>query len=277
VGRLAEIEQIAAEAETAIRNEALINAKSLVEKTRLKLLRLLNPPGENPFMKEIKITDIPAISKVDEEPLESHVMLGRRLRADLNQARLQLEKGELEVVKTRNGLLPKLDLFIDFGKTGYSSSFGGSLDIVGDGYDVKGGLSLRFPWENRSARAEEKRATLSRYQANESIENLLQLVEVDVRDAWIEINRLREQVSATAISLKLQEAKVRAETEKFRVGKSTAFLVAQAQRDLLQAETDSVSAVVECLKASVELYRLEGSILERRGITIGSLSGIGNP
>jgi hypothetical protein len=42
--------------------------------------------------------------------------------------------------------------------------------------------------------------------------------------------------------------------------------VAQAQRDLLQSQIGEVSAVVANLKAIVELFRLEGSLLLRRGI-----------
>ncbi len=89
-----------------------------------------------------------------------------------------------------------------------------------------------------------------------------------MRGAWIEAGRLREQVAATAATRRLQEEKLRAETEKFRVGKSTAFLVAQAQRDLLQAENDAVTAVAGLLKTLVECYRLEGTLLERRGISL---------
>ncbi len=57
------------------------------------------------------------------------------------------------------------------------------------------------------------------------------------------------------------------ETEKFRLGKSTSLLVAQAQRDLVSSQIDEVQAVVSYLKAFVEMYRLEGSLLDRRGIT----------
>jgi len=44
------------------------------------------------------------------------------------------------------------------------------------------------------------------------------------------------------------------------------FLVAQAQRDLLESQISETQAIANQLKALVELYRLEGSLLERRGI-----------
>ena len=50
------------------------------------------------------------------------------------------------------------------------------------------------------------------------------------------------------------------------MGKSTSFLVAQAQRDLLASRIAEVRAIVNYLKALIDLYRQDGSLLERRGI-----------
>lgn len=73
-------------------------------------------------------------------------------------------------------------------------------------------------------------------------------------------------MTATAATRKYQEETVRSETEKFRVGKSTTLLVAQAERDLLVSRLAETQAVANHLKALVQLYRLDGSLLERRGI-----------
>ena len=267
VGRMAEIEQAAAEAEVALRKEALINARSARDAGRLNLLRLINPPGAAPLNRDLTITDVPALPAADPASVDEHVALALLRRPELAQARLHIERGDLALVQTRNGLLPRLDLFISLGSTGYAASFGSSLNL-GDGHDVSAGLTLRLPLGNSAARAADKRAVLSRRQAEISLANLAQLVEVDVRGAWIEAARLREQVAATTATRRLQEEKQRAETEKFRVGKSTAFLVAQAQRDLLQAENDAVTAAAGLIKALVECYRLEGTLLERRGISV---------
>jgi len=59
---------------------------------------------------------------------------------------------------------------------------------------------------------------------------------------------------------------VRIETEIFRVGRSTSFLVAQAQRDLVRAQIFEIRALVNYLKALIGLHRVEGSLLERWGI-----------
>jgi len=267
VGKLADIERAAAEAEVALRREDLINANSALATTRLSLLRLMNPTKAGFWTRDVKAETAPAPPRETLEQIESHVQVALRMRPDLNQARMLVQRDDLEIVKTKNGLLPKMDLFLTLGKSGYSDSFGGSYARLHEkGYDVLVGVSMEYPVLNRSARATNQRAHLSRAQAVESVDNFSQLVQVDVRSAYIEVERAKELVAATAVTRKLQEEKVRAETEKFRVGKSTTLLVAQAQRDLLQSQIAEVIAVVAHLKSLVEFYRLEGSLLERRGI-----------
>src|SRR5204863_9763437 len=108
------------------------------------------------------------------------------------------------------------------------------------------------------------RAMVSREQGAEAVSNMAQLVELDVRDAFIEVNRIREQVSATAVTRQLQEETLRTEREKFRVGRSTSLLVAQAERDLLSAQLNELQASIAYLKSYVALYRIDRSLLARR-------------
>jgi outer membrane protein len=98
------------------------------------------------------------------------------------------------------------------------------------------------------------------------VSNLAQIVQVDVRSAYLEVNRSKEQIAATAATRALQEEKARIEAEKFRVGKSTSILVAQAQRDLLSSRISEIQAIVNYLKSLIDLFFMEGSLLERRGI-----------
>ncbi len=267
IGRLSEMELAAMRAEVALRQEALINARSTLATTALRLLRLLNPDGADPLTRKIVLLNRPSAPRDELDDVQTHVSAALNMRPDMNQARLALQRDELEIVKTRNGLLPRLDLFITLGKTGYSEVFGRSAQNVrGDTYDVLMGARFSYPLGNRDARAQHARATFTRLQTREALANLAQLVELDVRAAYIEIRRAAEQVTATAATRKLQEETLRAETEKFRVGKSTSLLVARAQRDLVASRIAEVEAVINYSKAMVSFYRLEGTLLIRRGI-----------
>ena len=267
VGDLAPTERSAAEAEVALRHEALINTRSTLAKTKLDLLRLVNPPGANLWDREVVLASQPTAPSIALDDVQSHVALALQRRPDLNQARLLWQRGDLEILKTRNGLLPKLDLFVTLGRTGFAESFGGSFaGRDNNALGVLAGLNFEVPVWNRAAESRHLRAVLTHEQAREAIGNLSQLIEVDVRTAFLEIVRSQEQVVATAATRKLQDEKLRVETEKFRLGKSTSLLVAQAQRDLVSSQIDEVQAVVNYRKALVEIYRQEGSLLERRGI-----------
>ncbi len=267
VGTLAETELAAAQAEVSLRRENLINARSRLETARLQLLQLLNAADGDLWDRQIVLLNQPTVPEVRLEGVESHVQVALRMRPELNQARLAVQRGDLELVKTKNGLLPRMDLFVTLGKTGYADSFGRSVgDPDEHGYDVLAGVAFEYPPINRDARARHSRALLSREQSAKAVDNLAQLVELDVRTAFIEVNRAREQIAATAVTRKYQAEALRAEVEKFRVGKSTSLLVAQAQRDLLASQITEIQVTVNYLKALVQLHRLEGSLLERRGI-----------
>ena len=268
VGELAESELAAAEAEVALRREALINARSALATTRLQLLTLLNAPGPQPLERELVLENEPTTGDVQLDPVDRHIELARLLRPELNQARLAIQRNELEIVQTRNGLLPRLDLFVTLGKTGYADRLRPAIDAWNEPgtYDTNYQAAFEYPLFNRRARALHRRAILTREQSVEALANLAQLVETDVRTAYIEVNRTNEQIAATAATRKFREQTLASEVEKFRVGRSTNLLVAQAQRDLVESQLAEVQAVVNYLKALINLYRLDGSLLERRGI-----------
>ena len=267
VGRLAKSELPAVQAEVAAQEQGLINAQADRESFRLQLLRLLNPPGPDLWRREINLIYQPTLPEIKLDEVESYVDASMRMRPLLNEARLRILRNDLEVVKTKNGLLPLMDLFITLGKSGYANSFGNSIgNIDRDSYDALVGIRFQYPFYNREARSRHQRALLTRDQAEKALKNLSQLVEVDVRTAYIEVKRAKQQIAASSATRMFDEEKLRTETEKLRVGKSTSFLVAQAQRDLLISRIAEVQALANYIKALVNLYQQDGSLLQRRGI-----------
>jgi outer membrane protein TolC len=268
VGRLARAELAAVQAEVAAQEQALIEARANKESIRLQLLRLLNPAGPGIWQREINLIHQPTLPEIKLEGVEPHVAVSMRISPILNEARLEILHNDLELVKTRNGLLPLMDLFITLGKSGYANSFGDAIDNINeDSYDAMAGVKFNYPIYNRDAKALHRRALITRKQSQKALENLSQLVEVDVRTAYIEVNRTKQQIAASSVTRKFDEEKFRTETEKMRVGKSTSFQVAQAQRDLLVSRIAEVQALTNYLKALIDLYRQDGSLLERRGIS----------
>lgn len=271
IGKLAENERAAAQAEVAQRRSSLIDARSNYDTLRIALLRLINPYDDSLRPVDIILQSEPSKPDIRMDHVDQSIKLAQRMRPELNQARLQIKRDNLEVVRTKNGLLPQLDVFLsissDLTRTQYTEAYLTSAqDRRDDGYTTQVGADFSYPIGNRAARARDSRAAMNRVRSRRALANLEQLVEQDIRTAYVEIGRSREQIDATTATRFLQEQTLAAEIEKFRLGRSTVLLVSQAQRDLLSAQISQIEAAAAYLKAIVNLYRLEGSLLERRGV-----------
>jgi outer membrane protein TolC len=264
LGQTAQAEQVAADAELAARRQARLDAEAAVEQAQLALLRLAAADWDTRF------APTTGVDAALEEPLAlaDHLALAAGLRSDLRQARLQRERGELDVVETRNGLLPRLDVFATLGRTGYSDSFGGSLPFSGgdDGSDVTVGLRFAQVIGNRGPEATARRAAIDVRRLDEALANQLRLAQFDVRSAHLEARRAAAAIAAAQATARLRAETVRTVRAQAVVGRATSLQVAQAERDLLEAELAAAQAEVAAHTALTALYRQDGSLLQRRGI-----------
>lgn len=262
----------AARAEVARREQALLEGRSRQIERRLRLLRLLNVTDNKHFQLLIDPTSQPRMDAAPIGGLDQRLELALRLRPDLNEARLRQKRQSLEVVRTRNGLLPKLELFIDLGKTGYAESFSTAWsNIDEENYFLLTGIEFSSYLGNRTAEGKHLQARASRDQAIAAVENLENMVQLDVRLAANETERTRQQIEASAVTREMEEQTLKAEQERFSVGDTTSLLVAQAQRDLLVSQLAEIEAIVEYRIALVSLFLAEGSLLERRGIQLDNI------
>ncbi len=270
VGKLAEVELVPAQAEVATRRQALINITGQCDTLKLKLLQLTNPSGGTDFWDtSIVINDNFIAPNVKMDDLRTQLSIALTKRADLETARLQKERGLLDVVKTKNGLLPYLSFFVDLGNTAYSDNFSNTYgNILNGEHDVQFGLNYSHALGNNSAQAKYEQTLLKQEQANIALENMSISVESEVRTNYIEMSRSHNQIDAAEASRKVQEEKLRTESEKYYIGKSTSINVAVAQRDLLQSQVDEVQAIADYIKSITSLYKSEGVILEKYGITL---------
>ena len=270
VGKLPELELATVRAEVASRRESLIQAETRYEQARLEFLFLLNPDTKDAWNSVVLTIEKPVIPIDSLETVEDHVELGLMYRPDLIQARYQLDKGEIDVVRTKNGILPRLDIFISMGKTSYAETFNaGKPDIGSDFYDIATGFTFAIPVLDRAERARHARAKNTLRQQEEGLNNMERMVQLDIRSAYIEVAQSRQMIEASKVNRELQEKKLEAEQVKFRVGKSTNFMVLQVQRDYTMSRLAEARSLVSYLNALTNMYLMEGTLLERRHIETG--------
>ena len=273
VGELPEIELAAAEGEVALREEDVIDARSNIEKTTFRYLHALNPPSENIWSQKVELLDSFKREEYDLGSVEDRIALARRRRPDLEQARIEFEMSDMQLVRTKNGLLPKLDFFLTLGKTGYSNAYLDTFsNLKEDSFDASGGFTFTYTLGNRAAKARRNRTLFRKKEAQAALLNFEQMVDLDVRIAYSELNRATLQISASQKATQLQEAKYQAEVEKFKVGKSTNLLVLAAQRDLTESRLDEIDALVKYRKAILGLHQADGTLMDKYEIVVPSVS-----
>ena len=257
------------QAEESSTRQTLQDAKSLQEKTRLRLLRMISPPSFDLWNRKLALLTRPNIPPDSVEEIASHIQVAMRMRPDINQARLEEQKGTLEIVKTKNGLLPKLDAFLQFGRTGYAKNFDLSVYDYGTGdggLDYLARIQFEFPPLNRRATAEYSKSILDLAKSRDAIDNLVQLAQQEVLLAYVEIHRAKEQIRLSSNTVKYQLEKRDAEIEKYRLGTGSAFRVTQAERDTITSQLSAAQARIDYLKGLTAFYVADGSLLARRGI-----------
>ncbi len=270
LGTIPESELAAAEAEVALREEDLINAQSLMEARRIGFLRLINPDPDRFWGFSIELTEELPDRDPELPPPEDLVRQALVRRPEINQARALLEKGELELIHTRNGLLPKLDFFMTLGKSGFSQTLEKSAQEIGmKAYDLTAGLQYEIWSGKRAAKALDRKTRFSQKQQEIALENLRQLVTEDVLTSYLEVRRAAQQIHATAKTVEKQVEKLRVEEVKFSLGKTTSFQVAQAQRDVAASRISALKARIGLTTALIDLARYDGMLCDGLGISIG--------
>jgi len=267
VGRAIQGAVIAARAEAESRRADLADARALVKSRTIALIRLLNPDAPEEWEVAFEPVDPPAVEHV-EAIGEISAGLALLYRPELAQARLELANRELDVVRTKNGLLPRLDAFASYGRQSLSETLRYSTrDLDNNDYDnFAVGVSLQVPLLNRGEKARYRRARYIEERAEASVANLEQLLEAEVRAAVVEVERQWERVAATRAAVEAREEQLRIQQDRFSVGMSTDLDVLIVQRDLIQAQVGEVTARIQYIQALTNLYKAEGTLLARRGV-----------
>ncbi|MBI3670811.1 MAG: TolC family protein [Acidobacteria bacterium] len=161
--------------------------------------------------------------------------------------------------------------FLGISRTGLGDALGSVFGADFPTYSLQ--LNLTIPIRNRPAQADNARAILEQRQAETRLQQLNNSVVVEVRNAQIGLEQNRARVQAAQKSRILQEQTLDAEQKKYQLGASTIFFVIQAQRDLAQAQSVEVRALVDLAKAQIDFDRALGRTLEVNRINIADAKG----
>ncbi len=287
IGTLAPIEVVRSQSAVATAKQDLIVSQTALQLQQLltknALARNLQDPGL--AAAEVIPTDTMSIPTTEPvTPIQDLVNDALAHRWELAQSRIDLTNRDINKKAAKNALLPTVDFVAWYGTNalaGNPTPQGGLIGVPNSGYgdafsklvsgdfpDYAVGFNINIPIRNRAAQADQVRSVLEYNQAEMRLQQLQNQIRIEVRNAQYSLEQNRARVEAAEAGAKLAAESLDAEQKKYLLGASTNYAVLQAQRDLAQAESNSVAARAAYEKSRVELDRATGLTLTHLGIDV---------
>ena len=292
IGTLAPIDVVQAESEVANRRVQYVTSTYTEVQTQDQVKKLITSQGDPGLIlaKLIPSQVVPKPQPSDVPPVEQAIKIALENRPEIKQLQLDLQNKKIDLEYTKNQLLPAVDLFAAYSQNGVGGketirsgfgpdapivarSEGGIFDAFGQlfGYGYTGysvGLSVQIPLRNRAAQGENARAMTDERIAEQRITSQAQQIALEVRNALTQVDMNRARIEAATKARELSERRLEAEQKKFDLGASTIRFVLEEQRNVAQAQTDELQAIVNYTKALVDIDRAMGMTLKKNNIEI---------
>jgi len=291
VGTLAPIEIYTAQAEVATREADILEAEAQVKNSEDLLKTILNlfaSEGEN--LREIVPKDKPVYQE-REVRLEEAFLTALENRPDLKAMKLELKNKELDLSYAKNQLLPELDLQASYWSPGITGDRilylndnpltrivvgiipGEPRDALKDAFKFKFDnwslkLTLNIPLNTVLTRAEQARAKVSFKQALLKLKSLEQKIYLEIKTAVRAVQTNYKKVQAYRAARELAEKKLEAEEEKFKVGLSTNYFLLQYQRDVANARSAELKAIIDYNLSLANLDKVLGTTFASKNIKL---------
>jgi outer membrane protein len=286
IGTLARLDVVSAEAQVASTQRDLIVAQTNLQQQELALKvffsrQLTDPLGD---AKIVATDPLPDPQESDIPSLDEAVSTAARNRPEMPQAQATVKNDQLAVKVTRSFLKPTLNAFGLVASAGLSGNQlipvpGGLFSVLpgGVGQELNQfirfkypeyaiGFALTIPIKNRSALADNARASLLEQQAEVSLQSTEKQVGLEVRTAISTLMQAQSLVSAASSAVMFSKRSADAEEEKRSVGMSTPYNVILAQKNLLSAELGEVQARDAYAKALIQMQQSMGVLLDKSHI-----------
>jgi outer membrane protein len=232
-----------------------------------------------------KIATIPATEEV--RPIQELINQALGGRTEIEQARINIQSNELNLVGIKNSLKPTLQAFAELTNNGLSGQLTalGALEAgvpyLAGGYgnllaqiarrnypNYSAGFSLNIPLRNRAAQSDYVTSLLELRQNQLNLQKDTNQVLVDVQNAVIGLQQARARYEAAVKSRELQDQTLAADQKRYSLGAATAFQVIQDQRDSATAQSSEVQALANYTHARIAFDQALGTTLDVNHVSI---------
>jgi outer membrane protein TolC len=189
--------------------------------------------------------------------LEKWIAAALTNRPEIYEVGQQLAKSSLNVRNARNNVLPQVDLVASYGRSHLGPTLGRALDLNGRVWTA--GLVFSIPIGNVAPRSALARAGIEHNRLEEILRQTRRTIELEVRAAVIKLRESLETMKALQIAIEQAKGRLEVAQARFSLGHASNLDIVLAQKDLLDAETQVLSATVNY---NIGLAELEARIAE---------------
>jgi outer membrane protein TolC len=257
------------EAELAQRREELLTARNTEEAAEDELRKLVLAPDEDAeWERSLQPTTEPEPPRARNLNLQEAIRTGMMYRPDVAQARVGVERAEVELARAKNEKRSRLDVTGAYSQNSNQATWNDALDAL-DKSSFNGAtfsLAYELPLGNRAAGYNYRRSQIQRQRAGVTLReaqmNAVGELRVAVRDVELQVAR----VSATAETTRLNSEVYEGEKRRLENDLSTPFQVRQTQRDLLTAIDAETRSQLDLEVARANLLAAQGRLLYAYGL-----------
>ena len=292
VGAMAEIEVTRAEAQLyAGRQDLTISQTNLLQQETVLKNALVRTGIAQAGLADVHVIPLDKIASVpptdDIRPTQDLIKQALAGRTEIEQARINIESNQLNLVGIKNSLKPTLQAFAELtnnGLTGELTALGAveaGVPYLAGGYgnllaqvarrnfpNYSAGFSLNIPLRNRAAQSDYVTSLLELRQNQLNLQKDTNQVLVDVQNAVIGLQQARARYEAAVKSRQLQDQTLTADQKRYSLGAATAFQVIQDQRDLATTQSSEVQALANYTHARIAFEQALGTTLDVNHVSI---------
>ena len=138
----------------------------------------------------------------------------------------------------------------------------------GDTRNIRVGVTIQFPFKNKTAEANLAGARIQQEQLQASTRSQEQIIEVDVRNSAQAVESARLRVLSAREARTNAEMQLEGEQRLYQVGRSTTFLLFQRENALANARAAELRAETDYNKALADLQRATSTTLRANNVVV---------
>jgi outer membrane protein len=151
---------------------------------------------------------------------------------------------------------------------GFNRSLGNIFRSDAPNYSI--GVTISFPFRNRTAKANLEGARIQEHQIDARIRSQEQVVIVEVRNAVQSVETARQRVLIARSARENAEIQLEGERKLYEAGRSTTFLLFQRENALTNARNAEIRAETDYNKAVADLQRTTSTAFRANNIIVDS-------